>query len=95
MEEILYWLQYRTQEHRIAAYRFYINRQTTLPTTKIEKDKEWNVILNTAHSNGFSTEDINKLKKSLLTQQNKKLQECTNGQNSKKYGPLLHIMVGT
>ena len=33
------------QEHRIAAYRFYINRLTTLPITKKEKDKEWNVIL--------------------------------------------------
>ena len=51
------------QEHRNAAYRFYINRLSTLPITQTEKDKEWNVILNRAHNNGFSTEDINKLKK--------------------------------
>jgi len=72
------------QEHKIAAYRFYINRLTTLPITKKEKDKEWNVILNKAHNNGFSTEDIHKLKQRILTQQSKKLQECTNGQTSKK-----------
>jgi len=72
------------QQHKIAAYRFYINRLTTLPITKKEKEKEWNVILNAAHNNGFSTEDINKLKQRILTQQSKKFQECTNGQTSKK-----------
>jgi len=47
-------------ENKIVAYRFYINRLTTLSTTKKEKDKEWNVILKTAHNNGFSSEDINR-----------------------------------
>jgi len=71
-------------EHRNAAYRFYINRLTSLPITKKVKDKEWNVILNTAHNNGFSTEDINKLKQRILTQESKNFQELPNGQTSKK-----------
>ena len=72
------------QEQRNAAYKFYINRLTTLLITKTENDKEWNVILNTAHNNGFSTADINKLKQRILTQLSKKFQEFTNGQTSKK-----------
>ena len=40
-------------EHRMAAYRFYIHRLLNIPLTKMEKDKEWNIIINTAISNGF------------------------------------------
>jgi len=47
-----------SQEHKKAAYRFYINRLITLPLTQKEKDKEWNIILKTAHNNGFTIDHI-------------------------------------
>jgi len=83
------------QGHKIAASKFYINRLTTLPITKKGKDKEWNVILNTAHNNGFSTADINKLKQRILTQQSKYFRNVLTDKPVKRYGPLLHIMVST
>jgi hypothetical protein len=49
-------------QHKLAAYRFYINRMLTLSITNTEKMKEWNTIQNIAHNNGFSPNLIHKLR---------------------------------
>ena len=50
-------------EQKTAAFRYYINRLISLPLTQKEKSKEWANILNMAKNNGFSTEQIIKIKK--------------------------------
>ena len=83
-------------QHKIAAYRFYINRLITFPLTQEEKDKEWNIILNTPYNNGFTIEHIKRLKHQILTQQSKKSHDPANNNISKKkYEPLSHIMGDT
>jgi len=52
-------------EQKTAAFRYYINRLISLPLTQKEKSKEWTNILNMAKNNGFSTEQIMKIKKQL------------------------------
>ena len=57
-------------EHRMAAYRFYIHRLLNIPLTKKEKDKEWDIIVNTAISNGFSVTSIKQLLLHMTARQN-------------------------
>jgi len=52
-------------EQKTAAFRYYVNRLISLPLTQIEKSKEWNNILNMAKNNGFSAEQITKIKKQI------------------------------
>jgi hypothetical protein len=40
-------------QHKLVAYRYYINRMLTLPITHNEKMKEWSTIQNIAYNNGF------------------------------------------
>jgi len=68
-------------EQKNAAFRYYINRLLSLPLTQKEKEKEWINILNMAHSNGFSTEQITKLK----TQITKKTKETTTTNKTKTW----------
>jgi hypothetical protein len=46
------------QEHKEAAYRYYINRMITLPNTEEAKLQERKYILNTARHNGFPKHKI-------------------------------------
>jgi len=45
----------------MAAYRFYIQRLLNIPLTEKEKEKEWDIIVNTAINNGFSVTSIKQL----------------------------------
>jgi hypothetical protein len=49
-------------QHKLAAYRYYINRMLTLPITNTERRKEWSIIQNIAHNNGFPPNLILKLR---------------------------------
>jgi hypothetical protein len=48
-------------QHKLVAYRYFINRMLTLPITNKEKMKEWSIIQNIAHKNGFPPNIIRKL----------------------------------
>ena len=67
-------------EQKNAAFRYYINRLLSLPLTQKEKEKEWSNILNMAHSNGFSTEQITKLKTQLRKQKEQRPTKQKHGQ---------------
>jgi len=56
-------------EHRMAAYGFYIHRLLNIPLTEKEKEKEWNIILNTAINNGFSVISIKQLLLQMIARQ--------------------------
>ena len=62
-------------EHKIAAYRFYVNRWAALPLTEASRVKEWNIIINTAVMNGFSARTIEKLRQHNRCSRNKTLGE--------------------
>ena len=50
-------------EHKIAAFRYYINRMITLPITGKSKKEEWKTILAIAKNNGYPIHIINNLRK--------------------------------
>jgi hypothetical protein len=52
-------------EHKMAAYRYLINRMTNLPLSAPQKKTEWHTILKIARSNNFPTSTIKKLKKKM------------------------------
>jgi len=54
-------------EHKIAAFRHYIHRMTTLPITEKSKKEEWKTILTIAKNNGYPVSTINNLKTKLTT----------------------------
>jgi hypothetical protein len=49
-------------EHKMAAYRYLINRMTTLPLSTTQKEAEWQTVLKIANSNGFPTSTIKRLR---------------------------------
>jgi hypothetical protein len=54
------------QDHKNAAYRYYINRMITLPNTKKAKSQERQYILNTARQNGFPSHTITNIEKKII-----------------------------
>ena len=52
-------------EHKLAAYRYHINRMLTLPLTKERRTHEWKTIQNVAHNNNFPNKLIIKLKQQI------------------------------
>jgi hypothetical protein len=49
-------------DHKLAAFRYYINRMNKLPITEQAKKQEWKNILAIAHNNGFPESTVQKLK---------------------------------
>ena len=56
-------------EHKMAAYRFLINRMNSLPQWNNNKKKEWDTIKTIAENNKFPLLKINKLYNNLVKQQ--------------------------
>jgi len=59
-------------EHKLAAFNFYVSRMLVLPITKQAKKQEWKIILAIAQNNGFPLHFIQNLKKKLLVKKRKK-----------------------
>ena len=53
---------YIAPEHKLAAYRFLINRMLTLPIPQEQRHEEWQNILQIAHKNNFPRSLITNLK---------------------------------
>jgi hypothetical protein len=53
-------------DHKIAAFKYYINRMITMPITEKATKQEWEKILQTAHNNGFPERIVHKLKNKLI-----------------------------
>jgi hypothetical protein len=51
------------QDHKLAAFTYYINTMITLPITEKAKKHEWKNILNIVHKNGFLINIIHDIKK--------------------------------
>jgi hypothetical protein len=59
------------QDHKLAAFTFYINRMLTLPITEQAKKQEWEKILTIAQQNGFPIDTIHDIKKQEIAKQRK------------------------
>ena len=58
------YLSNHPMEHKMAAYRYYINRMNRLPLSE-KKRIEWQTILRIAHNNNFPTRKITTLRKQI------------------------------
>jgi len=59
-------------EHKMATFRFFINRMTTLPMTKESKTEEWKTIITTAAKIGYPSHIIHNLKKKVTSKRMQK-----------------------
>ena len=59
-------------EHKMAAYRFLINRMNSLTLSNNNKKKEWNTIKTIVENNKLALHKINKLDNNLVKKQKKK-----------------------
>ena len=60
------------QDHKVAAFTYYINRMMTLPITEKAKKHEWKNILTIAQKNGFPKNIIHDIKKKEIAKQKNK-----------------------
>jgi len=58
-------------EHKLAAYRSYINRMNNLPLSKENQKNEWQTILAIAHNNSLPANKIIKLRKQIEHRRNR------------------------
>ena len=58
----IHQLSNHPNEHKAAAFRYYIHRMQILPITSEAKHKEWNTILTIARSNGYPKHWLNKIR---------------------------------
>jgi len=71
-------------DHKLAAFKYYVNRMVTLPITEQAAKQEWEKIITMAHNNGFPEQTVQKLRKKLRnkrdrpmgTQQPQQSQQC-------------------
>jgi hypothetical protein len=63
------------REHKMAAYKSWLNRLCKLPINVENNKKELDIIINIATNNGYRKEDIIKLYDRIKTQQNKNSEE--------------------
>jgi len=54
-------------DHKLASFKYYINRMITLPITEQVVKQEWNKITIMAHNNSFPEQIIHELRNKLTT----------------------------
>ena len=77
-------------KHKLAAFRFHINRMLTLPITKQAKQQEWKIILAIAQNNGFPLHIIHNLKKKLTAKKHRQKLPTTTTQQTNKWVTFLY-----
>jgi uncharacterized protein (UPF0335 family) len=60
-------------DHKLAAFKCYINRMITLPITKQAVKQEWEKIIAMAHNNGFPEQTVQKLRKKLRNKRDRSM----------------------
>ena len=80
------------QDHKDAAYRYYIHRMTAVPNTDGAKTQEKKYILNTAKHNGFPMQHINMIKKEIAKNKDKqnKANDTQEEQTQKKWATFIY-----
>jgi len=65
MDIIIHRSSNHPYDHKLAAFKYYINRKVTLPITEQAAKQEWEKIIAIAHNNGFPEQTVQKLRKKL------------------------------
>jgi hypothetical protein len=79
------------QDHKLAAFTYYINRMLTLLITEQAREQEWNKILTLAQNNRFSKHTIYNLEKKLTSKQKKKTPPKRRTNNTKNKINNIHV----
>jgi hypothetical protein len=56
-------------DHKLAAFKYYINRMITMPIAERAVKQEWNKILRMAYNNVFPEQIVYKLRNNLTTKE--------------------------
>ena len=67
MDIIIHFSSNHPYDHKLAAFKYYINRMITTPITEQAVKQEWNKIIITALNNGFPEQTVHKLRNKLPT----------------------------
>ena len=59
-------------EHKAAAFRYYIHRMQSLPISEEAKQKEWNTILNIGRNNGYPKHWLNNIREKMANRTHNK-----------------------
>jgi hypothetical protein len=62
------FLSNHPMEHKMSAYRFHLERMYSLPLNQIQRQNEWETILQIANSNNFPTSILQRIKERILQQ---------------------------
>jgi len=98
MDIIIHRSSNQPYDHKLAAFKYYINRMVTLPITEQAAKQEWEKIIAMAHNNGFPEQTVPKLRKKqrnkrdrpMGTQQPQQSQQCKKRCiNFTYYGPAI------
>jgi len=65
MDIIIHRSSNHPYDHRLEAFKYYINRMVTLPITEQTAKQEWEKIIAMAHNNVFPEQTVQKLRKEL------------------------------
>jgi hypothetical protein len=71
-------------QHKLAAYRFLLNRVHNLPMSNKHKQQEMNTILHIAQNNGYPTKLINRLNTQIKTKTTTQKNSLTNAHNNNR-----------
>jgi hypothetical protein len=91
MDITIHFSYNQPHDHKIAAFKYYINRMITMPITEQAVKQEWNKIIIMARNNGFPKHIIHKLRSKLITKGtgHHKSNQCN---NTVRDGSPSHIM---
>jgi len=92
MDIIIHFSSNHPYDHKLAAFRYYINRMITLPITEQARKQEWRNIIIIAHTNGFPEPTIQKLRTKLMNKRNRP-HGTQQSQQNRKNGSTSHTMV--
>jgi hypothetical protein len=93
MDITIHFSSNHPNNHKLAAFRYYIHRMITMPITKQAVKQEWNKIIIMAQNNGFPDQIVHKLRNKLITKRDRPSQTQLVQQHNKKwitftyYGP--------
>ena len=85
MDIIIHFSSNHLYDHKLAAFRYYINRMITLPITEQARKQEWGNIIIIAHNNGFPEPIIQKMRTKLMNKRNQPQGTQQSQQNPKKW----------
>jgi hypothetical protein len=93
MDVTIHFSSNHPHDRKLTAFKYYIHRMITMPSTENAVKQEWNQIVIMASNNGFPEQIVHKLRSKLITKRDRPSQTQLVQQHNKKwitftyYGP--------